>query len=227
MPSPPWASSRVLPIVEVLAVAAIFWADANGWVPVSKTPFLLLLAWASLRLRGLRWREVGLHWPDNGWQLLAVGVAAGVVFWLFEYFVENPLFARVTGLLPDLSDFRPIVGNLTLLGVTLVLNLVLAAFGEEMVWRGYLLPRIAALWNNSKPAWAIAILLSNFAFGAAHWYQGESGAAQAAVQGALLACLYLATGKILLAPMAAHFTANTCDLLLIYSGSHVGLGLGQ
>jgi hypothetical protein len=47
---------------------------------------------------------------------------------------------------------------------------------------------------------------------------------QAAVQGALLGGLYLATGRNLVAPIAAHVTANTCDFALIYMGVHVGLG---
>jgi hypothetical protein len=37
--------------IELALIAVIFWGDAAGYVPISKTPFLLLVAWASLRLR--------------------------------------------------------------------------------------------------------------------------------------------------------------------------------
>jgi hypothetical protein len=78
------ALSRTLFGAELLLFAAIFWADAAGYVPLSKTPFLLVVAWASLRLRGLRWHAVGLAWRSDGKKLLAIGVAAGVAFWAFE-----------------------------------------------------------------------------------------------------------------------------------------------
>ena len=211
-------------VVEILLFAAVFWADAAGYVPLSKTPFLLLIAWLSLRLRGLGWRSAGLTWPSGGARLLALGLAAGVLFWALEYFVANPVLHHFTGKYPDLSDFRFIVGNEGMLALILLLNLVLAGFGEEMVWRGYALPRVAGLLGESRAAWLIAIIGVNVAFGLAHTYQGEPGVLQAAVQGVLLGLLYLFTGRNLIAPVAAHFSANTCDFVLIYLGRHLGLG---
>lgn len=208
---------------ELALVALVFWADGAGLIPLSKTPFLFLVAWLSLRLRGLGWRAAGLR-SDGRWAtLLAVGVAAGVLFWAFEFFVENPLLYRVTGRNPDLDLFRALVGNLRLLAILIALNLVLAAFGEEMVWRGYVLPRVAEILGGSRLAWAASLLAVNAAFGLAHLYQGESGIVQAAVQGILLGLLYLATGRNLLAPIAAHFTANNCDFVAIYLGVHPGI----
>ena len=130
-------------LLEVAAFVLVFWADAQGHVPLSKTPFLFLIAWASLRSRGMRWRDVGLALPAGWMRLVALGCAAGVAFWVFEYFVENPLLHALTGRYPDLSDFRDVVGNAPLLLILLGLNIVLAGFGEEMVWRGYALSRVA------------------------------------------------------------------------------------
>ena len=221
VPSPD-RSLRLLPF-EVALFALIFWADGAGLIPLSKTPFLFLVAWASLRLRGYRWRDVGLV-VDRRWlRLIGIGIAAGAVFWAFEFFVENPVLYRLTGHYPDLDLFEDLVGNGRLLAILIALNLVLGAFGEEMVWRGYALPRVAEILGGSGLAWAAAILAVNTAFGLAHLYQGESGIVQAAVQGALLGILYLATGRNLLAPIAAHFTANNCDFVAIYLGLHPGI----
>ena len=218
------ARERRLPALfpfELLAFALIFWADAVGYVPLSKTPFLLLVAWVSLRARGLTWRLAGLSIGPDWRRLAIIGCLAGVAFWLFEYFVENPVLHAITGRYPDLSDFSELVGNIPLLLVLLAANIVLAGFGEEMVWRGYALSRVAQLLRGGK-GWLVSLVLVNLSFGFAHLYQGEAGVVQAAVQGVLLGILYLRTGRNLIAPICAHIVANTCDFLLIYAGLHVG-----
>ena len=208
---------------EIALFALIFWADRADLIPLSKTPFLFLVAWVSLRLRGSGWRAAGLN-VDRRWlTLLGLGVAAGAAFWAFEFFVENPLLYRLTGHYPDLNVFRGLVGNVRLLAILIALNLVLAAFGEEMVWRGYALTRVAEILGDTRIAWTASIVAVNSAFGLAHLYQGESGIVQAAVQGVLLGLLYLATGRNLIAPIAAHFTANNCDFVAIYLGLHPGI----
>jgi membrane protease YdiL (CAAX protease family) len=212
---------RALFPLELLAFALVFWGDAAGHVPVSKTPFLLLVAWASLRARGLTWRPVGLSFDANWRRMAMIGCLAGVAFWAFEYFVENPVIHTITGRYPDLSEFSEVVGNLPFLLALLALNIILAGFGEEMVWRGYALGRVAQLVGGGT-GWLVSLVVVNLSFGLAHRYQGEAGVTQAAVQGVLLGILYLRTGRNLIAPICAHTVANTCDFLLIYAGRHVG-----
>ena len=208
---------------ELALFGLVFWADGAGLVPLSKTPFLFLIAWASLRLRGVGWRSVGLRFDRRWLVLLGIGVIAGAAFWAFEFFVENPLLYQITGRYPDLHTFDDLVGNIGLLAILLALNLVLAGFGEEMVWRGYALSRVAGAFGGSRIAWAASLVAVNAAFGLAHLYQGEAGVVQATVQGILLGLLYLATGRSLLAPIAAHFTANSCDFVTIFLGLYPGM----
>ena len=74
---------ELLPL-ELALFAGVFWADAAGYVPLSKTPFLLLIAWGSLWLRGLGWRDVGLRLPVGWHRFAAIGVVVLVVFLLLD-----------------------------------------------------------------------------------------------------------------------------------------------
>ena len=207
---------------ELAAFVAIFVFD--DWVPVSKTPFLFAVAWLSLWLRGVTWRSLGFAAPASWPRTLALGVAAGVSMWAFEFFVVQELLAALTGDYPDLHEFAGLVGNLELLLVLLAANFVLAALGEELVWRGYALSRVAQLLGASRAAWAAALLIVNVAFGLAHLYQGFTGVVETSLAGLLLGALYLACGRNLVAPMAAHFVSNTIDFALIYAGRYPGMG---
>lgn len=214
---------ELLPL-ELALIAGIFWADEAGFIPLSKTPFLLLVAWGSMRLRGVSWRDAGLCIPPRAFRVAALGVVAGAAMWLLEFFVTMPLLHRILGVWPDLSMFDDLVGNAGLLLIYLALNWLLAAFGEEMTWRGYALPRVAEFCGSGLRAWMVALAVVNVAFGLAHLYQGPSGVVQATVGGVLLGILYLATGRNLLAPILAHGIGNSIDFTVMYLGWYPGVG---
>ncbi len=209
---------------ELALIAGIFWADAAGYVPLSKTPFLLIVAWGSMWLRGVSWRDAGLTLLPDWRRLAVIGVAAGIAMWLLEFFVTMPALYRTLGILPDLTLFNDLVGSMQLLLIYLGLNWVLAAFGEELVWRGYALPRTAQFFGSGPRAWLIALLVVNLAFGLAHLYQGPSGVIQATVAGVLLGVLYIATGRNLVVPIIAHGVSNSIDFTVMYLGLYPGVG---
>lgn len=227
MTDPAATASRAQPgwfALELASFAAIFWADAAGYVPLSKTPFLLAAGWGFMRSRGVTWRSVGLALPRAWPRTLALGVAAGAAMFVLEFFVTQELLAVLTGGYPDLHEFDELVGNAKLLAIYLALNLVLAGFGEELVWRGYALPRVAELLGGERRAWLAALVLVNAGFGLAHLYQGLTGVIETTLAGILFGALYLATGRNLMAPIAAHFVSNCIDFTVIYLGLYPGVG---
>ncbi len=220
---PDWKQSWWLAGAEFAIVALIFYADHKQLIPLSKTPFLLLLGWASLRLRNLRWRSVGLTPPRNWLRTLALGAVFGLLMEGFELFVSQPLIVRFTGRQPDFSAFQAIHGNIKLLVLFLALVWILAAFGEEMVWRGYLMNRVADLGRHTRLAWIISLFAVNLVFGTAHAYQGISGILDEGLMGILLGILYFVTGRNLFAPVIAHGVQDSVDMLLIFLGIYPGL----
>lgn len=218
-----WRQSKWLALGELAVVALIFIADEHHLIYVSRTPYLLLLAWVSLRMRRLRWRNVGFSryrsWPMT----LALGVAGGLFLEIQELFVTQPLLARLTGKQPDLSDFRILTGNIKYTLAGLALTWTLAAFGEELVWRGYLMNRVADLGNRTHLAWFCSLVVVNAAFGLAHSYQGVTGIIEEGIAGLFLGAMYLRTGKNLSVPIIAHGISDTLDIVLIFLGKFPGL----
>lgn len=212
-------------VVELAVFAAIFWADWAGYIPLSKTIELFVAAWIFLALRGVKWKTLGFTAPENWRTLVVIGVLGGVAYWLIEFFGTQQLLLRLTGELPDLHTFDDVVGNFKLFLVYIGLNFVLAALGEELVWRGYALPRVAVLLGGGRFSWIASLLIVNVAFGLAHLYQGVPGVIEAAVGGVFYGLVYLATGRNLIAPMVCHFVSNSIDFTMMYLGLYPGVGV--
>jgi membrane protease YdiL (CAAX protease family) len=217
-----WRDSRWLVIVELVVVILLFVADTKHKIPFSKTPFILAVGWISLRIRGLRWRDVGLRLYKNWVTTLGLGIAAGILMELFELFVSQPLLTKIVGKAPDFSDFADLRGNWKLTLIFVALAWTLAAFGEELVYRGYLMNRVAGLVRKSRHAWLISLIVVHAGFGLAHVYQGTTGAIDEGLMGLLLGIIYLRTGRSLAVPIVAHGVSDTIDMLLFFLGKYPG-----
>ncbi|WP_158786951.1 CPBP family intramembrane glutamic endopeptidase [Granulicella sp. L46] len=214
---------RTFFFLEALIVFGLFWADIHHWrhvVIFSKTPYLLVLGWISLRVRGVTWSSIGFSRPTSWRGVLAYGVAAGLAMECLELFVTQPFLMRLLHTPPDLSVLSGLRGNVILLAVVLLLTWTLAAFGEELVWRGYILNRVADVISVRRLRWPVAVLVSSAVFGLAHFDQGWTGVIENAIDGALLAGLYFASGRNLWVPIIAHGVTDSLDSLLIFSGHY-------
>lgn len=217
-----WRQSKWLAVGELVVVALIFWADFRHRIFFSKTPYLLLFGWISLWVRKLRWRDVGLSRFRNWKTTLGLGIVAGLLLEGFELFVSQPILVKLLGKKPDFEDFRPLTGNLKLTLIFVALAWILAAFGEEMVYRGYLMNRVVGLLNGTRRAWMISLIVVHVAFGLAHAYQGWTGIIDEGLMGLLLGVIYLRTGRNLAVPIVAHGIADSIDMVLFFLGKYPG-----
>ncbi len=222
-PAASWRESKWIALAEFVIVALVFLADYRHLVPLSKTPFLLLLGWISLRLRGAGWRSVGFARYRNWAITLAIGIAAGVLIEAFQLLVTQPVLVRLIGKPPDLDDFRMLTGNIKLALVGFAFTWTFAAFGEEMVWRGYLMNRVADLGNRTRRAWICSLVAVSMVFGLAHANQGITGEIEEGIAGLLLGMVYLSTGRNLAIPIIAHGLQDTIDVILIFLGKYPGM----
>src|SRR6202167_1595887 len=83
-----WRESKWRGIPGLAVGVVIFWGGFNHPMYFSKTPYLLLFGWISLRVRKLRWRDVGLSRFRDWRTTLGWGIAAGLAMEGFELFVS-------------------------------------------------------------------------------------------------------------------------------------------
>jgi len=209
--------------VELAGVAGLYIADVYGYIPLSTTPFFFALGCVSLRARGLRWRDVGFARPSSWPRAILLGAIAGVAMELFSTYGTVPLLSRAAGQPPDLSVMRPMVGNLGLVLGLLPPMWLLAAFGEEMVFRGYIMNRVAGIAGGTGAAWIASLVVVSVAFGTGHDQQGITGMIQESLAGLMLGGLYLASRRNLTIPILAHGVSNTVAFALIYLGRYPGV----
>jgi membrane protease YdiL (CAAX protease family) len=217
-PRPAWA------VVELLIGIAIIVLGLAGYIAFSSTPWLLLAATIFIWRRGPGWREVGLRRLDNPSAVVTASLAAGVAYQFLGLYAVEPAIAQLTHAgLPDVSAFRPLIGNGSLFAFWLAISWTMAAFMEELVYRGWFLTRIAELGGFSRGAWLASAIGSSALFGAAHLYQGPSGMLATGLTGAVFATVYLVTGRNLWGCILAHGTLDTAGFVLIYLGLYPGL----
>jgi membrane protease YdiL (CAAX protease family) len=218
-----WQQSKRLAFLEFAFIVAVYVADWKHHIFVSKVPYLFLVGWLSLHLRGIRWRNVGFGVYESWGKTLLVGILAGAGMEVLELFCTQPLLARLTGQMPDLSAFDRLAGNLKWLAISLAFTWTLFAFGEELIFRGYLMNRIADLSGRTRVGWAVTLVLTSTVFGLSHFSQGITGVSENFIDGMILGALYLKFGRKLAVPIIAHGVTDTVDFLLIFFHRYPGL----
>jgi membrane protease YdiL (CAAX protease family) len=179
---------------------------------------ILLVAFASLSLwlRSLNWNAVGLRRPKNWWKVLLLAILSAVVISVLVNLLFGPVVERLAGNSPSNTRFENVRGNLPVLMGWLSVAWTLAAFGEEMVFRGYFMNRIYDLIGNGRTGWILALLLSSLLFGVGHGYQGLAGAIGTAEVGLLLGAVYLVSRRNLWMNILCHGFIDSISLISLY-----------
>jgi membrane protease YdiL (CAAX protease family) len=212
--------SKWMIITELLvALFLIFGYNMFQILPISETPFLVLLAFISIKIHKTGWGSLGLRKPDNWKRTILISLVAAIAMQLSGS-ITDPLIAKLTGSTPDLSSFEDIKGNLSLLLIYLALIWTLAAFGEEISYRGLVLTKISQLLGSTKLAWVTGIIITGFLFGVAHYYKGLAGMVDSGLSGLIYGSLFVLTGRNLWISILTHGFADTYGLFYIYFGLH-------
>jgi membrane protease YdiL (CAAX protease family) len=190
----------------ILSILIIF-AGNFLFAPLSA---IFVLAWVSLS--HTPWREIGYVRPRSWTRVLAIGIIFGVAFKLLMKAIVMPLL----GAPPVNQAYHWVAGNTAALPYMVFLMVVVAGFGEETLYRGWMFERLGKLFGTSVWAKTSIVVLTSVVFAAPHYLdQRIAGVEQALISGLVFGTIFARTGRIFLL-MVAHAAFDLAALALIY-----------
>ena len=192
--------------VGILAMAVI----VAGNLVLAPLGAVLALVWT--QRSGTPWREIGYVRPKSWLVGLAVGLVFGAALKLLMKAIVMPLL----GADPINPTYHYLVGNTAALPGAVYTMIVVAGFGEETLFRGYLFERLGKLFGASRGAKTAIVLIAAGLFGLAHYPdQGLAGAEQATITGLVFGAIFAVTGRLWML-MCAHAAFDLVALAIIY-----------
>jgi len=187
---------------------------------------MLLYIWAGIRLRGEDCGSIGLGFNrPTGKQAMRIFLLSLLVFILamIGFMIGSIIMVNITGMpqQADMSSYTFLKDNFGLLMLTLVGVYIASSFGEEVVYRGFLINRISEIGNNSKTAVVLAVILSAVIFGLVHYDWGPMGVVQTFFMGLVLGICYIKLKKRLWILVLAHAYMDTILIVQLYLASNV------
>ena len=137
-----------------LGILAILVILAGNFLVAPLSAILALLwVWRS----HTPWREIGYVRPKN-WIATVTG---GIVFGIAFKFLMKSIVMPLLGADPINQAYHYLAGNRAALAGAIFLMIVVAGFGEETVFRGYLFERFGKLLGPSVWAKTVTVLLTS------------------------------------------------------------------
>ena len=215
------ALGEIVASLAAFLIAAVLLGPLLG-VPLAAVALFggLIVATLFLRLAGRTWRSLGLALPSDPGSA-AVGVLAVTLICLgLVYAVLVPAL-EAAGLPPlDLSLIRQAVRGDPLTYTMTMIFVVWgsAAFAEELLFRGFVLNRLEAVFRGVPGELSLAVGAQALVFGLFHAYQGPVGIIVTGLVGIVMAVAYLRFDRNLWVPVLAHGTINSIAVTGLYVG---------
>ncbi len=210
-------------IVNALAHELLRWLDLGIGVSAFGVLLPLVLATWLLRRRGLNWRDLGFRRPDS------LGKAA---LWTLGLLVVDMLvlpaiidsISGAIGLEPQrLHAFSALRDNTFLYLVLLIpVSWGAAAFGEELLYRGFLFMRLSDAFGRTALATSAALLGQAALFALGHAYLGPRGMLNSGALGLAAGFAYRACGRNLWPLFIVHGLVDSIGITALYLGAAHG-----
>jgi membrane protease YdiL (CAAX protease family) len=186
---------------------------------------MLILVWMGLKIRGEGWQDFGLSFNKTSTKaaLKVFGLSLLVfIFAMVGFIIGSIIMANITGIpqQANMSAYAFLEDNLPMLFISLIGVYIVSSFGEEVIYRAFLINRFTQLGLNSKSGKIVAVILSAVIFGFAHYSWGPMGIVQTGFMGLALGLCYIFMKKRLWVLILAHVYMDTILLVQMYLASN-------
>ncbi len=172
-----------------------------------------------LRRRGRTWAGLGLRRPADWGVTAAWSLGLFGAEFLAQPLVTGPLADALRLPPQDLAAFAALKHNTWLFLIMIIpVGWGAAAFGEEMIFRGFVNRRLTDAFGGTGIATALALVIQSSLFALAHAYLGPRGVMNAGAIAVLAGTVYLANGRSLWPLVIAHGLLDSVGLTVLYLG---------
>ncbi len=181
---------------------------------------MMLVVVAGVLLRGEKISSLGLSFELVTVRSLAKFIGLSLLVFVIAtafYILGSAIMINITGLpqQADMSSYDYMKDNPAMLAASLVGAYIAASFGEELIYRGFLITRITELLNI-KPGVAISTTISAVIFGLVHYNWGPAGVVQTTFMGLALGICFIWLKRKLWILIAAHAIMDTILIVQVY-----------
>lgn len=182
---------------------------------------MLILVFTGVKLRGESLSQFGLSFKRFNLKFaLKTFLQSLIVFVLATgaFILASIIMANITGVpeASDMSAYNYIKGNFGMLALSLISVYFVSSFGEEIVYRAFLINRISELTSKRKSHLIIAVIISSIIFGLAHYSWGLIGIIQTTFMGMALGYAYLYLKRKIWVLIIAHAYMDTLLMVQLY-----------
>jgi membrane protease YdiL (CAAX protease family) len=178
------------------------------------TPLSAILALIWAKISNTPWREIGYVRPRSWTKTIAVGIVFGITLKFAMKALVMPLF----GAPPINWAYHFVTGNAAVIPSMVYTMIVVAGFGEETFYRGWMFERLGKLFRQSVLSKVAMVLITSVLFASMHYPdQKLPGVEQALVTGLIFGSIFAISGRIFML-MIAHAAFDLTALWMIYYG---------
>ncbi|UCE25761.1 MAG: CPBP family intramembrane metalloprotease [Candidatus Zixiibacteriota bacterium] len=180
------------------------------------TLLFYIVVFITLWARRWDWPYFGMtgpNWPKT----VYVAFLSAIGIFIVNDFLVQPLIEFYFDKI-DLSEFSQLEGSLPNYVLFILLGWILGGFCEEIIYRGYVLKRLAVIFGNTNKAWLLSAIIASIVFGFAHGYQGPSGIIATGMIALLFGIIFIFNKNNLMVLVLTHGIYNTIAITLIYLG---------
>lgn len=179
--------SKATPVIAVILCYVLY---LLGYFQIIfAVPIVLLASWIE-HGKGI-FKSLGFQRSRRkAFDLLLVAPLAATLMLVLYVHVLVPGVTYLTGQPMDYSMFEQFEGNIGAIVGLLIFAAISGGFGEEILFRGYLMRQFTKFFGNRTLSIILNILIFGLIFGWIHMYQGISGQIVTGIAGVILATMF-------------------------------------